>query len=154
MKRFLVLTVCLWPGLLLAQQSYSNADLVHFQVPGAYTNADLRLLEPLVVQKEPAARLPLVMPPHVDSVPFQVHYDGLVRTRAYLSAELDLELERVAFSESAFAGDPQSFAPRAGYRARVRSLIQELSKRITLLDHEIDMLLDDARQAGATVGIR
>jgi len=154
MKRFLVLTVCLWPGVLLAQQSYSNADLVHFQVPGAYTNADLRLLEPLAFQKEPAARLPLVLPPQVDSVPFQAHYDGLARTLAYLSAELELELERVAFSESAFAGDAQSLAPRAGYRARVRPLIQELNKRITLLDREIDMLLDEAREAGATIETR
>ena len=38
MKRYLCLLACLWPALASAQQTYTNADLVKLEVPGAYTN--------------------------------------------------------------------------------------------------------------------
>ena len=154
MKLILSLVVCLWPVLASAGPTYTNADLERLRVPGAYTNEDLRRLPPLAVQSEPASRLPRITPPKVDHAGYQAVFNAARRARAALLAELDYEMERVDFSESAFAGDTRSFAPRLGYRARARTLIQELTKRIALLDLEIDALLDDARRAGALVDRR
>ncbi|HXH28038.1 MAG TPA: hypothetical protein VNL37_03270 [Candidatus Polarisedimenticolia bacterium] len=154
MKRFLALVVCLWPAAAFAQQTYSNADLVNIQVPGAYTNDDLRRLPPLAIQKTPAAQTPRMEIPPVDSRPYQAAYDNLQLTRRALQAELDFEMDRIAYSESAFAGNADELGPRAGYRARVRPLILELRKRVALLDRQLDDLEAAARRAGADLDLR
>ena len=71
-----------------------------------------------------------------------------------LKFELDLELKRVDFSESAFAGDTRSFEARPGYRTRVASLILELEKRIAILDHQMETLVHDALRAGVEIETR
>ncbi len=154
MKRYLCLLACLWPALASAQQTYTNADLVKLEVPGAYSNDDLRRLPPLAVQKSPAAATPILEVPPAPTALYQAEYDGLARSRSALAAERDFERARVDFSESALAGDDRAFAPRLGYRSRVASLMLELEKRIALLDHRIEDLRDEARRAGASLDLR
>jgi len=155
MRVSVLLAGLVWPVLAFGQQVYTNADLAKFDVPGAYTNEDLRRLPPLAIQREAAATLP----PFVSHAPaerneYQESYDGLKSGHDTFAVELDIELKRVEFSESAFAGDTRSFAPRLGYRVRVGSLILELQKRIALLDSEMDDLVDQARRAGVTIDQR
>ena len=154
MKRILILMICLCPVLAFAQEAYTNADLIDIEVPGAYTNEDLRKLPPLAVQARPAAPGPVIAIPPVDSSFYQAAFDDLSRVRRSLQAELDYEAKQIAFSESAFAGRTQSAAPRLGYRNKVRGLVQELIKRITLVDTQIEFVLEDARKAGAFVDKR
>jgi hypothetical protein len=152
MKVSVVLAGLVWPVLAFGQQAYTNADLTKFDVPGAYTNEDLRRLPPLAVQKEPAATLrPFVSHPPAERSEYQESYDALKSTRDSFACELNLELKRVEFSESAFAGDTRSFEPRLGYRVRVASLILELQKRIAILDCQMDDLVDQARRADVTI---
>ena len=154
MKRILILMICLCPAFAFAQKTYTNADLVAIDVPGAYTNEDLRKLPPLAVQERAAAPTPHITIPPVDRFFYQAAFDDLRRVRRSLQAELDYEKNRIAFSESAFAGWTQSAAPRLGYRTRVRRLVRELIKRIDLLDAQIEFVLEDARKAGALVDKR
>ena len=154
MKVSMVLAGLVWPALAFGQQSYTNADLTKFDVPGAYTNQDLRRLPPLAVQKEPASKLPWFAPPAAEISPYQESYDGMRYTRDSLAAELDLELKRVDFSRSGFAGDTRSFEPRLGYGAHVASLILELEKRIALLDRQMEVLVDQARRGGVRIDQR
>lgn len=154
MKRMLILMICLCPAFAFAQRTYTNADLVEIDVPGAYTNEDLRKLAPLAVQERAAMPTPRIAIPMVDSSGYQAAFDDLRRVRRALQAELDYEMNRIAFSESAFAGRTQSAAPRLGYRAKVRGLVRELTKRIDLIDIEIEQVLEDARKAGALVDKR
>lgn len=157
MKVSVVLAALVWPVLSFGQQVYTNADLAKFDVPGAYTNQDLRRLPPLATQREPAATLPTYAAPA--PAPFLVaHYEGsyrdLKQARESLAFELDYELRRVAFSESAFAGDAQTFEPRLGYRNRVAPLVMELQKRIAILDFEMGTLIQDARRDGVEIDPR
>ena len=154
MKRYLCLLACLWPALASAQQTYTNADLVKLEVPGAYTNDDLRRLPPLAVQKSPAAATPLLEVPPAPTALYQAEYDGLERSRSALAAERDFERARADFSESALAGDDRAFAPRLGYRSRVASLMLELEKRIAILDHQMETLVHDALRAGVEIETR
>lgn len=154
MKRVVVLMVCLAPAMAFAQESYTNADLAKFQVPGAYTNQDLKRLPPLPVQKAPAAKLPAYEPAPAPSASLQAWYDSLKIERDALAAELEYEKGRVEFSESAFAGDSQSFDVRLGYRCEATPLIRELTKRVTLLDMQMETTLDEARRAGALIDRR
>lgn len=154
MKRYLLLAACLWPGLAYGQQTYTNADLVKLEVPGAYTNEDLRRLPPSPVQRAPIAAPSAVALPQAPSADYQVICDNMRRARAALVDERDYEVGRVERSESALAGDSRSFEPRLGYRTRVAPFIQELEKRIALLDRQIDRLLDEARRAGASIDQR
>ena len=151
MKRFVVLAWCLWPVLAFAQDSYTNADLSKFHVPGAYTNEDLRRLSPLAVQKVPAALLPPFIAPRGAGAGYQAIYDSLARTRDNLAAELAYEKNLVDYSESAFAGDTRDFTPRLGYRAQATLLIQELTKRVWLIEKQMDDAADEARRSGAPV---
>jgi hypothetical protein len=146
--------VCLAPAMAFAQESYTNADLAKFQVPGAYTNQDLKRLPPLPVQKAPAAKLPAYEPAPAPSASLQAWYDSLKIERDALAAELEYEKGRVEFSESAFAGDSQSFDVRLGYRCEATPLIRELTKRVTLLDMQMETTLDEARRAGALIDRR
>jgi len=154
MRRGLALLVCLAPTLAYGQQTYTNADLVNIQVPGAYTNDDLRSLTPLAVQRQPANTLPTYVPPPGPGDFYQGRYDGLRAARQALAAELQYENERVEFSESAFAGDTRSFEPRLGYRARVRPFMLELGRRIALLYLQMQDIADAARRAGAPLDVR
>ena len=153
MKRVLLFAACVWPVALFAQEprTYTNADLVKFAVPGAYTNDDLRRLPPLAVQRGVAAPAPSVVPPSPPIPAFQLVYDGLRRTRALLQEELEYEVQWVAFSTSAFAGESQGFEPRLGYETHVRPLVMELRKRIVLLDRQMDDVADEAARAGAPI---
>lgn len=154
MKVSVVLLGLVWPVLTFGQQLYTNADLTKFDVPGAYTNEDLKRLPPLAVQKLPAFTTPPYAPPPREDAAYQSAYDSLRLTREALAAEIDFEMGRVAFSESALAGGSSAIAPRLGYRAGVAPLILELRKRVALLDRQMDGLLDAARRAGAVIDQR
>jgi len=154
MKVSVVVAGLVWPVLAFGQQLYTNADLSKFEVPGAYTNQDLRRLPPLAMQKAPAAALPQIALPQ--PAPFLVaHYEGSYRdmkqARESLAFELDYELRRVEVSESAFAGDSKAFEPRLGYRNRIAPLVMELKKRIAILDFQMDALIHDARRDGVEI---
>ena len=150
MKRVLVLAACLVPAAAFAQDSYTNADLAKFQVPGAYTNQDLKRLSPLPMQGKPAAAtLPTYQAPAPPTAAYQSYYDNLRGERDSLQTEIDIEMGLVDFSESAFAGDTRSFDVRLGYRAQAAPLIRELSKRVALLDAQLGRLEDQARREGA-----
>ncbi len=157
MRVHLLLGVCLGStALAYGQQTYTNADLARFQVPGAFTNEDLKRLEPLAVQKQAAVLIPPYVPKPAPVEYYQAVYRGLVANRRALQAELAYEIAAVDFSESAFAhpGDTRSFTPRLGYRVQAKPLIQELTKRIALLDAQIEALVDAARQEGAAIDRR
>ena len=154
MKRYLFFAVCLWPVFAYGQQTYTNADLVKFQVPGAYTNEDLSRLPSVAAPKAVAGAPVVSVPSPAPTSDWQATYDDLRRTRVVLEEELDYEMARVRYSESAFAGDPDDLEPRLGYRARVGSLIGELKKRVALLDKEIEAITDEARRAGAAIDPR
>ena len=153
MKRLFACVICLAPTLALAQQTYTNADLVNIQVPGAYTNDDLKRLPPLAVQKAPAFELAPFAPPVRESA-WQASFDRLKRARDLTAAEIDYEIKMIEESESAMAGDPQSLGPRLGYRTGARPLILELRKRVALLELQIQSVVDDARRAGDPVDVR
>lgn len=150
MKGFIVVALVVCPVAAYAQQTYTNADLARFQVPGAYTNDDLKRLPPAVTQKIPAAAAPWVQEPAPRSEQ-QSAFDSLARTRRLLAAELAFELDRIAASESAFAGSADRLEARAGYRARARDLVLELQKRLVLVDSEIEATLHAARRAGVPI---
>jgi len=154
MKRVIVLMVCLAPAMAFADETYTNADLAKFQVPGAYNNQDLKRLPPLPVQRRPAATLPAYEPAPVPTASLQAWYDSLKSERDALAAEMTYEKSQVDFSESAFAGDTRSYDVRLGYRSQATPLIRELQKRVTLLDQQIDIALDAARKAGAVIDRR
>jgi hypothetical protein len=164
MKHVVVLAVWLVPAAALAQESktYTNADLVKIQVPGAYTNQDLKRLPPLVMQ--PAAKAPAAAAAPREGAAeggmsaateaFQTYYNSVRVDRDILAAELAYEISLVDFSESAFAGDTRSFDVRLGYRAQARPLIQELTKRVALLDARLAVVADEARRQGVSIDLR
>lgn len=154
MKVSVVLLGLVWPVLTFGQQLYTNADLAKFDVPGAYSNQDLKRLPPSGVTPRAAVGLPSYTPPPREDALYQRAYDGLHLTRAAMQAELDFEMGRIAFSESALAGNTGVVEPRLGYRASVAPLILELQKRVALLDRQMDAVLDAARRAGAVVDQR
>lgn len=154
MKVSVVLMGLVWPVLTFGQQLYTNADLAKFDVPGAYSNKDLRRLPPSPSQPRGVIGLPKYTPPPREDAAYQRAYDGLRLTRDALQTEVDFEMGRIAFSESALAGSTGVIAPRLGYRAAVAPLILELEKRIALLDRQMDTVLDAARRAGAVVDQR
>jgi hypothetical protein len=154
MKVSVVLVGLVWPVLTFGQQLYTNADLAKFDVPGSYSNKDLRRLPPSPSHPKGAIGQPSYSPPPREDAAYQRAYDGLRLTRDALQAEIDFENGRVSFSESAWAGDTGVIAPRLGYRAAVAPLVLELEKRIALLDRQMDIVLDAARRAGAVVDQR
>ena len=156
MRALVLLALAVWPALAYAERTYTNADLASFQVPGAYTNEDLRTLSPLAVQKEAAFTPPPYVPLRPPVAAYQAIYDSLRLERESLEAELDVERARVAFSESAFAGDPTQREgwPRLGYKLKAVTLMAELAKRAALLDRRIETVLEDARHAGASIETR
>jgi hypothetical protein len=158
-KSFVVLAVCLAPAAAFAQDSttYTNADLAKFQVPGAYTNEDLKRLPAVPIQRGAAAtrsQAPAAEPEPAATGALQAWYDSIRAERSRLETEVAVETELVEFSESAFAGDTRSFDVRLGYRAQARPLIIELMKRIAILDREMDQASDAARRAGVTLDRR
>ncbi|OLD62466.1 MAG: hypothetical protein AUI47_12435 [Acidobacteria bacterium 13_1_40CM_2_68_5] len=155
MKVSVVVAGLVWPVLAFGQQLYTNADLAKFDVPGAYTNDDLRRLPPLAVQSAPAVPTPpYAAPAPAEGASYQANYDNLKLTRMALAGELDFELNRIAFSEAAFAGNTSEIEPRLGYRSRVSSLVLELKKRVALLDQQMDDLAGLARRAGVAIDPR
>jgi len=155
MKVSVVLAGLVWPVLAFGQQVYTNADLVKFDVPGAYTNEDLRRLPALAVQSAPAFPAPpYTAPAPAEGLAYQAAYDNLRLTRLALAGELDFEMKRIAFSESAFAGNPGEIEPRLGYRVKVAPLVLELKKRVALLDQQMDDLAAAARRAGVAIDQR
>ncbi|MGH9796803.1 MAG: hypothetical protein ACRD5D_01450 [Candidatus Polarisedimenticolia bacterium] len=152
MKRFLALAVVVCPAAAFADQTYTNADLARFQVPGAYTNEDLKRLPPLAVQRPPAAAPLEEMPPVAISA-YQGGFDTLARARRALQFERDIELRRIEVSESYFSGDAYEIGLRPGYRSRATRLILELEKRLELLDAQLDAVRDVARRAGPPVDL-
>jgi hypothetical protein len=155
MKKSVLIAGLVWPALAFGQQAYTNADLVKLDVPGAYTNQDLRRLPPLVVQRGTAATLaPRVAPEPVQIAPYQETYDRIRFTRDSFAFERDLEMNRIEFSESAFAGDSRTIEPRLGYRTQAAPLVLELEKRIAILDQQLELLVDRARRDGAFIDQR
>jgi len=155
MKVSVVMAGLVWPVLAFGQQLYTNADLAKFDVPGASTNEDLRRLPPLAVQSAPAVPTsPYTAPAPAEGAWFQANYDNLKLTRMALAGELDFELQRIAYSESAFAGDSNEIEPGLGYRSRVSALVLELKKRVALLDQQMGDLAGLARRAGGASDAR
>jgi hypothetical protein len=154
MKWTVLFVACLVPALAYGQDTYTNEDLAKFQVPGAYTNKDLKRLPPLPVQGKPAAELPRIEVPRAPVASFQVLYNSLRAMRADLVAEIEYEKDRIAFSESAFAGDTREPGVRLGYRTKVGPLLNELEKRVSLLTLRIEKVLEEARWAGAAIDVR
>ena len=154
MKAFVVLAACFLPAVAFAQQTYTNADLAKIDVPGAYTNQDLKRLSPLPMQKAPAAQLPPYVAPAVPTSAFQAQYDNVRSERDLLLAEIELEKARVEFSESAYAGDTRSYDVRLGYRAPAAVWIRDLERRVAIYDAELDAISERARKAGADLDHR
>jgi hypothetical protein len=163
MKHVVILAACLVPAAAFAQESrtYTNADLAKIQVPGAFTNQDLKRLPPLPVQKAPAVPKAAAQPVQVEEAPaaglaeaYQTYYGNVRADRDVLAAELAYEIGLVEFSESAFAGDTRSFDVRLGYRSQAVDLIRELTKRVALLDARLDAVADEARRAGVSIDRR
>lgn len=149
-----VVAICLAPVLAFGQQTYTNEDLATFQVPGAYTNEDLKRLAPLAQQKEPAVRLPEYQPAPTRSASLQARYDGLRETYVMLQAEITLEQQRVDFSESAFAGNTLDAKVRLGHKAVAFQRIQEISLRADLMKVRIEALEEIARRQGVVLDRR
>jgi len=154
MKSIVVLAVCCWPAAAFAQQSYTNADLAKIEVPGAYTNRDLRRLSPLPMQKAPAAQLLPYVAPQLPTATFQAHYDNVRSERDLLLAEIEFEKDRVEFSESAYAGDTSTFDVRLGYRSAAAVWIRDLERRVTIYDTRLEQIADDAQKAGVDLDRR
>lgn len=168
MKHAVVLAVWLVPAAAFAQgtttsqgtKTYTNADLVKIQVPGAYTNEDLKRLPPLAVQvlKAPAGKAaPLAEAEPAPAPPtdaYQAYYSSVRADRDVIAAELAYEIGLVEFSESAFAGDTRSFDVRLGYRSQAADLIRELTKRVALLDARLASVADEARKVGVVLDQR
>ena len=149
-----VVAICLAPVLAFGQQTYTNEDLAKFQVPGAYTNEDLKRLAPLAQQKEPAVRLPEYQPAPTRSASLQARYDGLQETYVLLQAEIALKHELVDYSESAFAGNTLDAKVRLGYKAPAFRQIQVLSQRAELMKVRIEALEELARRRGVVLDRR
>ena len=154
MKGLVVFAVCLLPAAAFAEESYTNADLAKFQVPGAYNNQDLKRLPPAPMQKAPVGQLPPYVAPAVPSAEYQAYYDNLRSERDALAAEIEYEKGLVEFSESAFAGYTDTYDVRLGYRAPAAVWIRELTRRITLTDVRLESVADGARKAGVTLDRR
>ena len=170
MKHAVVLAVWLVPAAAFAQSTttpqgtttYTNADLVKFQVPGAFTNADLKRLPAtgVTVLKAPAVKAAPRGEAEAEEAPapltdaYQAYYSNVRADRDVLAAELAYEIGLVEFSESAFAGDTRSFDVRLGYRSQAAELIRELTKRVALLDARLDSVADEARKAGVVLDRR
>ena len=149
-----VVAICLAPVLAFGQQTFTNEDLAKFQVPGAYTNEDLKRLAPLAQQKEPAVRLPAYQPAPTRSASLQARYDGLQETYVILQAEIALKHELVDYSESAFAGNTLDAKVRLGYKAPAFRQIQVLSQRAELMKVRIEALEELARRRGVVLDRR
>ena len=109
---FVVIALAL-PGQ--AEQKYTNEDLGKFRLEGAYTNADLRGLEPLAVQAEPLSTLPqidLLTPMLREESIRRAEYDALRWERARLQAQLEYQWERI----------DASYGPRGGRVPNARNL--------------------------------
>jgi hypothetical protein len=154
MKGIVVLAACLLPAAALAQQTYTNADLAKIEVPGAYTNQDLRRLAPLPVQKAPAAQVPPYVAPPPPATAYQAQYDNARAERDLLLAEIEFEKARVEFSESAFAGDATSFDVRLGYRTPAAVWIRDLERRVAIYDALLEQVSENARKAGVAIDRR
>ena len=154
MKLVIVVLLCLAPVLAFGQQTYTNEDLAKFQVPGAYTNEDLKRLTPLAQQKEPAFHLPAFQPAPTRSQSLQARYDGLKETYDMLQAQIVAEHERVDFSESAFAGNTLDAKVRLGHKTPAFVWIKELSLRADLMKTRIEALEDLARRRGVVLDRR
>jgi len=149
-----IVAICLAPVLAFGQQTYTNEDLAKFQIPGAYTNEDLKRLAPLAQQKEPAVRLPEYQPAPTRSASLQARYDGLRETFVMLEAEITAERELVDYSESAFAGNTLDARVRLGYKTVSFQRITELSLRANLMKVRIEALEERARRMGVVLDRR
>ena len=154
MKGLIVFAACFLPAVAFADESYTNADLAKFQVPGAFTNQDLKRLAPLPMQKVPAAQLPPYVAPAVPTAEYQAYYDNLRSERDALAAEIEYEKGLIEFSESAFAGYTDTYDVRLGYRTPAAVWIRELTRRMTLTDVRLESVADGARKAGVTLDRR
>ena len=156
MKVFAVVVAGLLPVAAFAQETktYTNADLAKFQVPGAYTNQDLKRLPPLPMQRGPVAKVQEYQAPEPPTAAFQAQYDNIRAERDLVQAQIDYEIKLVEFSESAAAGDTRSFDVRLGYRAPAAVWIRELESRKALLEAQMDLLAEGAYKSGAVLDKR
>ena len=137
-----VVVLCHLVGLLAVPamaEMYTNADLDKLHLPGAYTNKDLKTLEPL-----PAQEAPLIETPEVDlsrwleaAAVREAGYRALVHLRDRLQAELDYELGRLALAYSP-AGGNFTGSLRPGLRSKLQPKLDSLQRRIYLTDWELD----------------
>ena len=71
-----------------------------------------------------------------------------------LRAEIEYAHDRLAFSESAFAGDTRDTEVRNGNRAWIAPLIEELEKRAAIAKERVEAVEEAARRAGASLDRR
>jgi hypothetical protein len=147
MKKWIGVALCLLPFTVHAEQTYTNADLKKFSVPGAYTNEDLKKLPKIPVTKAApmaAAPLPMLGP---DAEPFQRQFDFLSEQRLIIQTELDWRVEMAKKSYSAYDKGPDG-GPWPGYLSKNKGSIQYLQMQLAIVDARLDGVRDDARRAG------
>ena len=133
-----------------AQQKFTNDDLGTFQLEGAYTNADLRGLEPLAVQSAPINTLPqidLLTPMLRNQAVRQAEINALRWERARLQAQLKKEWERIDVAYGPRGGRvpnarnlrarDRGVAQLAGRYSKARSRFEYLERRIADLDWQL-----------------
>jgi hypothetical protein len=125
----------------MAQKVYTNKDLDKVQVPGAYTNKDLKFLEPIPTQKAPLsepAPMDLMALAEVTPEP-DVRRAVLTDVRDRLQAELDYELARIEEAYSP-AGGGFTGSLRVGLKSKLEDRLEYLRREIHLRDEQIRQL--------------
>jgi hypothetical protein len=137
---FVLAAVAVAPAM--AQKVYTNRDLGDVQIPGAYTNKDVKFLEPIPTQKAPMVEPAPVAccAPSVDKGP-KVDVRRAVATdvRDRLQAELDYELARIEKAYSP-AGGGFTGSLRVGLKSKLEDRLEYLRREIALRDQELRQL--------------
>ena len=149
MKKIVGVIVCLVPLTAYAQQKYTNEDLRKFNVPGAYTNQDLKKMPPVQVvgKAGPPAQVTVEV---VDSTPYQMRLDLLQEQRLIVQAQLDWTNQEIERAYSFYDKGPEGY-PWPGYLSKTRGFVQYLEMQLAVVDTRIDSVEEEAYRAGATL---
>lgn len=125
-----------------AQRKYTNADLEKYRLAGAYTNEDLKRLEPLSYQAAPLFEYPeidLLSASIAEQRAIEVRGDVLRQERRGYQAELDYHNGRLKIAYSAGGGYPNRFLNR-GLLSQIEPRLEILRRRIALITAELGRL--------------